>query len=191
MYKTALISVSNKENIVDLAKIFHQNGITILSTGGTAKLLKKHNIPITPISSYTGYPEIMGGRVKTLHPKIFGGILARRDIASDMEDLLKIEATTIDIVVVNLYPFEEMSHANLAEEELLEYIDIGGVSLIRAAAKNYKDVILLTEPEDYTMVAEFIQKKQEIPLDIRKMLALKGFYKTYKYDEYIYNTLHP
>ena len=187
--KTALISVWDKVGIVSLAHTLIENGYRILSTGGTAKHLSEHNIPLTKIAEYTGFPEIMGGRVKTLHPKIFGGILARRDNKEDIKDLERIDAHTIDMVVVNLYPFSEMSKKKLPLSELLEYIDIGGVSLIRAAAKNYKDVTVLVDPQDYGKVEKYIRENKEIPTTLRKELALKAFYTTYHYDKVIYETL--
>ncbi|NOZ92549.1 IMP cyclohydrolase [bacterium 3DAC] len=189
MYHTALLSVSNKSGIVPFAKVLHTHGIKIISTGGTAELLCQNNIPVLPISSYTGFPEIMGGRVKTLHPKVFGGILARRHLPGDMKDLEAIGGQPIDIVVVNLYPFEKMSEEKIPEDRLLEYIDIGGVSLIRAAAKNYQDVIVLIDPSDYEVIVKYIQQNKEIPIEIRKQLALKAFRRTYMYDKAIYETL--
>ncbi len=187
--KTALISVWDKVGIVSLAHTLIENGYRILSTGGTAKHLIEHNIPVRKIAEYTGFPEIMGGRVKTLHPTIFGGILARRDNKEDIKDLERIDAHTIDMVVVNLYPFSEMSKKKLPLSELLEYIDIGGVSLIRAAAKNYKDVTVLVDPKDYGKIEKYIRENKEIPITLRKELALKAFYTTYQYDKVIYETL--
>ncbi len=189
MYHMALLSVSDKTGIVSLAKVLHEHGIKILSTGGTANLLCQHDIPVLPISTYTGFPEIMGGRVKTLHPKVFGGILARRHLSGDMKDLEAIGGKPIDIVAVNLYPFEKMAEKGLTEDQILEYIDIGGVSLIRAAAKNYKDVVVLIEPTDYEIVMDYISQNKKIPLKIRKELALKAFKRTYLYDKVIYETL--
>ena len=187
--KTALISVWDKVGIVSLAQTLIENGYRILSTGGTAKHLSEHNIPAIKIAHYTEFPEIMGGRVKTLHPKIFGGILARRDHTEDIKHLERIGGYAIDMVVVNLYPFPDMSKENLPINELLEYIDIGGVSLIRAAAKNYKNVTILVDPKDYVKVEKYIREKKEIPTHLRKKLAVKAFYTTYKYDKVIYEIL--
>ena len=187
--KTALISVWDKGDIVSLAQTLIENGYRILSTGGTAKHLSEHNIPVIKISDYTGFSEIMGGRVKTLHPKIFGGILARRENKEDMNDLERIDVYTIDMVVVNLYPFAKMSEKNLPLSKLLEYIDIGGISLIRAAAKNYKDVIVVVDPADYETVSKCVRENIKVPISFRKELAIKAFYTTYQYDKVIYETL--
>src|SRR3989338_8973580 len=147
--KTALISVSNKEGIVEFAKGLHNLGIKILSTSGTAKLLKENKVPVTQISDYTKSAEMVDGRVKTLHPKIFAGILAVRKNKKHMEELKKNNIDPIDIVVVNLYPFEETVAKKASFEEIIENIDIGGPSLVRAAAKNFEDVLIIVDPADY------------------------------------------
>ena len=148
--KKALISVWNKDNIIDLCKFLIKNNFEIISTGGTKKKLEENNIKVTSISKITKFNEIMNGRVKTLHPKIFGGILADKKNDSHIDDLKSIDASVIDLVVVNLYPFEEMSKSNeLPFEKLIEYIDVGGPSMLRAAAKNFESVITLCRPDMY------------------------------------------
>ena len=148
--KRALISVWDKNNVVELAKFLVNQKFEIISTGGTKKILLDNNIKVTSISEITNFNEIMDGRVKTLHPKIFGGLLADRSNSKHLKDLTSINASTIDLVVVNLYPFEEMaSKRNMSLNKLIEYIDVGGPSMLRAAAKNYKSVITLSNPDMY------------------------------------------
>ena len=189
MYHSALISVYDKCCITDVVKHLANQNIKIISTGGTAALLRKKGYHVIEVSSITNFSEIMSGRVKTLHPKIFGGILARRNIHSDLKELNNIGAIPIDIVIVNLYPFKEMSKKNLDEQQLLEFIDIGGVSLIRAAAKNYKDVIVITDKEDYPLILKCVNQKKQFPPEIRKKLAIKAFKTTALYDKTIYQIL--
>ena len=133
--KNALISVFYKDGLEPIVKKLHENGVTLFSTGGTQKFIEDLNIPVTPVEDLTSYPSILGGRVKTLHPKIFGGILSRRDLESDQKEVAEFEIPDIDLVVVDLYPFEETVAAGGTEQEIIEKIDIGGISLIRAAAK--------------------------------------------------------
>ncbi|HET6514197.1 MAG TPA: bifunctional phosphoribosylaminoimidazolecarboxamide formyltransferase/IMP cyclohydrolase, partial [Thermodesulfovibrionales bacterium] len=148
MIKRVLISVSNKRGVVDFAQALSARGIEILSTGGTAKTLREAGIPVTEVSDYTGFPEMLDGRLKTLHPKIHGGLLSRRSNPRDMEDIKKFGIGTIDMVVVNLYPFEEtISKPNVTFEEAIENIDIGGPTMLRAAAKNFGDVAVVVDPE--------------------------------------------
>ena len=182
----ALISVYDKTSIVEFAKKISGKGIEILSTGGTAKVLKEAGIKIIDVSDYTGFPEIMGGRVKTLHPKIHGGLLAMRDKPRHMEDAKKNDILMIDLVVANLYPFEEtVKKEDVTEEDAVENIDIGGPSMIRSAAKNFKIVTVVTDPTDYEAVADEIVKNGEAPPEMRKKLARKAFTMTYRYDEKI------
>ncbi|MCS7203222.1 MAG: bifunctional phosphoribosylaminoimidazolecarboxamide formyltransferase/IMP cyclohydrolase [Thermodesulfovibrio sp.] len=182
MFKTALLSVSDKRGIVQFAKELSELNIEIISTGGTAKLLKDFGIRVVEVSEYTGFPEIMGGRVKTLHPLIHGGILARRDNPEDLETMEKFSIKPIDIVTVNLYPFEEtIKETNITLDEAIENIDIGGPTLLRAAAKNYKYVLVLVDPDDYQSVIEDI-KKGEISEEKRLQLAKKVFEHLSKYD---------
>ena len=154
MKKLALISVSDKSNVTELAAELTKNGYQIIATGNTAKVLSESKITVTEISSLTGFPEVFDGRVKTLHPKVFGGILFRRDNNSDLKEALDNSIEAIDIVVVNLYPFvKTASNPNSTLEDIIENIDIGGPSLIRAAAKNYKHVSILTNPEQYDFIS--------------------------------------
>src|SRR3989338_2574809 len=182
--KTALISVSNKEGIAEFAKELQKLGIRILSTGGTAKLLKKNKIQVTPISDYTKSEEMMGGRVKTLHPKIYGGILASRGNKSHMNEMKKYKIAPIDIVVVNLYPFEETVAKKASFDKIIENIDIGGPSLVRAAAKNFEDVLIIVDPADYHHVLGSLKNKK-INSELKQNLALKAFEHTARYDTII------
>jgi phosphoribosylaminoimidazolecarboxamide formyltransferase / IMP cyclohydrolase len=183
--KTALISVYYKTGIEELARCLVSQGAEILSTGGTLGFLREKGIPVTSISDYTGQAEILGGRVKTLHPMIFGGILARRSNPEDMATLKESGIKPIDLVVVNLYPFEEtIAKAGVTLEEAVEQIDIGGVSLIRAAAKNHADVYVCACPEDYQVVQDAIERAPgpEEALALRRQLAAKAFATTSAYD---------
>lgn len=151
--KQALISVSDKTGIIELAQGLNQLGIPILSTGGTAKLLQDKGIPVTEVSDYTGFPEMLDGRVKTLHPKIHAGILARRDLPEHVQAMEQSSIPTIDLVVVNLYPFSQtVAKPDCSLEDAIENIDIGGPTLIRAAAKNYQHVSVVTDAEDYSLI---------------------------------------
>ena len=145
----ALISVYDKNLILDIANELVSLGVEILSTGGTQQYLGSHNIPVTAVEDITGYPSIFGGRVKTLHPKVMGGILYRREEASDVAERERYDIPGIDLVIVDLYPFEEYVAKDASEEDIIEKIDIGGISLIRAAAKNYNDVIIVAGKESY------------------------------------------
>lgn len=184
--KRALISVSDKTGIVDFAKRLQKLGFEILSTGGTAKSLRDAKIKVTDVSDYTGFPEIMDGRVKTLHPKIHGGLLARRSDKKHMSEAEKNGISMIDMVVVNLYPFEKtIAKEGVGEKDAIEQIDIGGPSMVRSAAKNFEFVTIVTDPADYDSVADEIEKNGEVDLETRKNLALKAFEKTSRYDEMI------
>lgn len=181
----ALISVYDKTGIEALAKELVGLGYVIISTGGTAGYLQDNGIGVVDVSEITGFPEIMDGRVKTLHPKVHGGILARRDNEGDMETLKQLSIKPIDMVVVNLYPFREtVSKKNVTLEKAIENIDIGGPSMIRAAAKNFKDVIVLTDPADYGWVVEDL-KNGVISDEKRMQLARKAFSLTSYYDSVI------
>lgn len=185
-YKYALISVFDKEGIIDFARELSEFGINILSTGGTAKILKKSGINITEISEITGFPEMLDGRVKTLHPIIHAGILANRDRKTHMDKLKKYQINPIDIVVCNLYPFEKtIQKTNVSIEEVIENIDIGGPALIRASAKNYKHVIILTKPEQYDKILKEITTKKEVSITLREELAINAFSHTAQYDSII------
>lgn len=182
--KRALISVSDKTGIVEFAQKLAAKDIEILSTGGTAKTLKEAGLKVVDVSDFTGFPEMMGGRVKTLHPKIHGGILAMRDVHK--EEAEKNGIKMIDLVVTNLYPFEKtIAKEDVTEQEAIENIDIGGPSMVRSAAKNFKFVTIVTDIADYDMVASSIVKDGDTTLEMRKKLARKAFTLTYKYDEAI------
>lgn len=188
LMKRALLSVWNKDGIIDLAKALSGAGIEILSSGGTAKTLEKEGIPVIEVSDYTGHPEMMDGRVKTLHPRIHGGLLGRRGI--DDAVMAEHQINPIDLLVVNLYPFEEMMNQALPLEELIEFIDIGGPAMIRAAAKNYKDVVVVTDPADYPELIASVRAGKEIGYDQRLSLAGKVFARMAAYDGAISNYLH-
>ena len=182
--KTALISVSNKVGIVEFARSLSKLGMRILSTGGTANLLKKNHIPIDFISEYTGSNEMLDGRVKSLHPKIFAGILALRNNKRHMDELKKNNIHPIDMVVVNLYPFEETIGKNSSYAEAIENIDIGGPSLVRAAAKNSEFVMIIVDPADYDPVLKEL-KSRRASEGLKQNLALKAFEHTARYDTII------
>jgi phosphoribosylaminoimidazolecarboxamide formyltransferase/IMP cyclohydrolase len=189
MRPKALLSVSDKTNIAELARGLVELGWEIVSTGGTAKFLSERKIPVTPIESVTGFPEILSGRVKTLHPKIFGGILALRDDPKHQSELAAQAIPKIDLVCVNFYPFVEAARKpNLTEAQLIEEIDIGGPSLVRAAAKNFQHVIVLTDPSDYETVLDELRRGNVSEMTKRR-LALKAFAKVAELDIAIYQTL--
>lgn len=184
--KRALISVSNKEGISDFAKELSKLNIEILSTGGTASILNKAGIKTIEVSDVTGFPEILDGRVKTLHPIIHAGILAKRDEKKHMDTLKKHDIAPIDILVCNLYPFEEaIKKPNVSIDDAIENIDIGGPSLIRAAAKNYRDVIVVTNPKQYDEIIEILKSKKEIGIEYKEKLAVEAFSHTAQYDSMI------
>ncbi len=189
MIKRALISVYDKEGVLDLARFLENKGIDIISTGGTFKYLKDNGVKVKDVSSVTNFPEMLEGRVKTLHPNIHAGILAKRDKEDHMAVLSDMNIDTIDMVVVNLYPFFEKYKEDLSFEDKVEFIDIGGPTMIRAAAKNFKDVIVLTDKRDYAPVINEIEKKGDIDLKKRKLLAGKVFNLMSAYDGAISNFL--
>ncbi len=189
MKPRALLSVSDKTNLDELARGLVALGWEIVSTGGTAKFLQERKIPVTPIESVTGFPEILSGRVKTLHPKIFGGILALRNDPTHQSELVAQAIQKIDLVCVNFYPFlEAAKKPNLSEAQLIEEIDIGGPSLVRAAAKNFQHVIVLTDPSDYFSILEELRRGGVSEITKRR-LALKAFAKVAELDIAIYQTL--
>jgi phosphoribosylaminoimidazolecarboxamide formyltransferase / IMP cyclohydrolase len=184
--KRALISVWDKTGIIEFAERLAQKGIIILSTGGTAKQLLGNKIPVTSVDSFTGFPEIMDGRVKTLHPKIHGGILAVRDNAKHLSQMKQNNIEPIDLVVVNLYPFKEtIAKPNVTMEEAIENIDIGGPAMIRSAAKNHGFVTVVVDPSDYPLVLAQIDEKGAVEPETRNFLALKAFRHTADYDSII------
>ncbi|OGQ57747.1 MAG: bifunctional phosphoribosylaminoimidazolecarboxamide formyltransferase/IMP cyclohydrolase [Deltaproteobacteria bacterium RIFCSPLOWO2_02_FULL_50_16] len=189
--KRAIISLSDKNGIIPFARFLHENKVEILSTGGTASLLKKAGIPVTEVSDYTGSPEIMDGRLKTLHPKIHGGLLAVRHNAKHMEQISKNNIKPIDMVVVNLYPFEQtIQKEDCSLEEAIENIDIGGPTMLRAAAKNHQDVAVVVDPDDYLLVMDEMKKNHgDISPQTTFRLAQKVFALTSRYDGVICNYL--
>jgi phosphoribosylaminoimidazolecarboxamide formyltransferase/IMP cyclohydrolase len=184
----AILSVHDKTGLLDFAQGLADLGWTLLASGGTAKLLRENKIEVTEVADYTKSPEILGGRVKTLHPAIHGGLLAR-PTESDHKELLDLNWDYIDLVAVNLYPFEAtIAKPNVSYEDVIENIDIGGVTLIRAAAKNHERVTLVCDPSDYNSVLEEL-REGGIPAKTRERLAIKGFASTAHYDTTIYNHL--
>ncbi len=190
--KRALISVSDKKGIIDFAKILIKYNVEILSTGGTAKLFAENNIPVIEVSDYTGFPEMLDGRVKTLHPKIHGGILGKRDDEKHLQTMIKSNIPLIDLVVVNLYPFEAtISKENCPLSEAIENIDIGGPAMIRSSAKNYNGVAVVTDSSDYKMIEDALKKNDgALNLECRFILAKKAFEHTAKYDLAVSNYLN-
>jgi phosphoribosylaminoimidazolecarboxamide formyltransferase/IMP cyclohydrolase len=185
-HRYALISVYDKEGVVDFSKGLSDLGIHIFSTGGTAAVLQKAAIPFTEVSEVTGFPEMLDGRVKTLHPVIHAGILARRDDKEHLSTLKKHHIHTIDVVVCNLYPFEKtIQKENVRIEEIIENIDIGGPTLIRAAAKNYKDVVVVTDPKQYPEILSALKLKKGLSLNQRETLAIQAYAHTAQYDTLI------
>jgi phosphoribosylaminoimidazolecarboxamide formyltransferase / IMP cyclohydrolase len=185
--KRAVISVSNKTGIEEFAKALRLMDVQILSTGGTAKTLRNAGISVKDVSEYTGFPEMLEGRVKTLHPKIHGGLLCRRDNPEDMEEIKKHGIDTIDMVVVNLYPFEEtVSKPGVALAEAVENIDIGGPTMLRSASKNFQDVAVIVDPSDYKKIIREMKKlKGGLSYKTRLGLAKKVFRRTSQYDKAI------
>jgi phosphoribosylaminoimidazolecarboxamide formyltransferase / IMP cyclohydrolase len=182
--KRAIISVSNKSGVVEFAKELNKTGVEILSTGGTAKTLREAGIPVKEVSEHTGSPEMLDGRVKTLHPRIHGGLLARRDNPKDMEELRKYGIETIDMVVVNLYPFEEtISKPGVTFTEAIENIDIGGPAMLRSASKNFQGVAVIVDPSDYGKIMEEMKGSNgDLTYKTRLELAKKVFGHTSRYD---------
>ena len=185
---SALISVFHKDGLEPIVRKFKELGITIYSTGGTEKFISDLGIDVVPVEEVTSYPSILGGRVKTLHPKVFGGILNRQDNDSDVALLEEFEIPQLDIVIVDLYPFEKTVAGGASEQDIIEKIDIGGISLIRAAAKNYKDVLCVSSMEDYGEVLELISNGNgNTTLEDRKRFAAKSFNVSSHYDTAIFN----
>lgn len=181
-----MLSVSDKTNITELAKFLHELGVEIISTGGTMKAIKEAGIPVTYVSEVTGFPEIMDGRVKTLNPKIHGGILAIRSNPEHVSQMKEHGIKGIDLVVVNLYPFKEtISKPGVTETEAIENIDIGGPAMVRAAAKNFRDVVIITNPARYTSLMAMLREHGDIDLMTRKNLAKEAFRHTSEYDAMI------
>jgi len=186
--KTALISVYYKENLENIIKKLDELDVKIISTGGTKQFIEDHGVKVTSVEELTTYPSILGGRVKTLHPKVFGGILARRHEAMDIEQLSEFEIPEIDLVIVDLYPFEETVKSGAGEQAVIEKIDIGGISLIRAAAKNFRDVLTVSSRDQYGDLLDLLkEKKGSSELADRKAFAAKAFGISSHYDTMIFN----
>ncbi|MDE2428050.1 MAG: bifunctional phosphoribosylaminoimidazolecarboxamide formyltransferase/IMP cyclohydrolase, partial [Burkholderiales bacterium] len=191
MIKQALISVSDKTGVLDFARELSALGVKLLSTGGTAKLLAENGLPVTEVADYTGFPEMLDGRVKTLHPKVHGGILARRDFPEHVAALEQHGIPTIDMVVVNLYPFQQtVAKTECSLEDAIENIDIGGPTMLRSSAKNHKDVVVIVDPLDYGKVlSEMKANQNSVSYDTKFSLAKKVFAHTAQYDGAITNYL--
>lgn len=186
--KTALISVYHKDGLDDIIHQLKKYNTRIFSTGGTLKFIEDCGAKVEPVESLTGYPSILGGRVKTLHPKIFGGLLARRNNENDLFQLQEYEIPEIDLVIVDLYPFEETVASGATEQEIIEKIDIGGVSLIRAAAKNYRDVAIISSRSQYKSLLDILEINDgKVSLEERRDFALQAFNVTSHYDSAIFN----
>ncbi len=186
--KSALISVFHKDGLEPIVKKFHELGITMYSTGGTESFIRSLGLEVIPVEEVTSYPSILGGRVKTLHPKVFGGILNRQDNEGDVAQLEEFDIPQLDIVIVDLYPFEKTVASGASEQEIIEKIDIGGISLIRAAAKNYKDVLCVSSMEDYEEFLNLISESNgATTLAQRKTFAAKAFNVSSHYDTAIFN----
>ncbi|MGI4728589.1 MAG: bifunctional phosphoribosylaminoimidazolecarboxamide formyltransferase/IMP cyclohydrolase [Janthinobacterium lividum] len=186
--KNALISVYYKDNLEPIIHELNRLGVNIYSTGGTETFIKNLGVEVIPVEDLTSYPSILGGRVKTLHPKIFGGILNRRDHEGDRQQISEYEIPEIDLVIVDLYPFEETVKSGASEEDTIEKIDIGGISLIRAAAKNFQDVLILASKNDYSELENILKTQNgETILDQRKAFARKAFHISSHYDSAIFN----
>lgn len=185
--KTALISVFNKDGLAPIVKKLNDLGVDIFSTGGTQSFIEQQGISVIPVETLTSYPSILGGRVKTLHPKIFGGILSRRDNETDKTELAEFEIPEIDLVIVDLYPFEDTVKSGASEQDIIEKIDIGGISLIRAAAKNFKDTTVISSKNQYdTLLNILTENNGAISLNDRKNFAKESFAESSHYDTEIY-----
>jgi phosphoribosylaminoimidazolecarboxamide formyltransferase/IMP cyclohydrolase len=186
--KSALLSVYHKDGLHDILKLLNKQGVTLYSTGGTADFIEQEGYDVIRVENITSYPSIFGGRVKTLHPSVMGGILYRRNNAQDLEEAAKYKIPNIDLVVVDLYPFEETLASGASEEDIIEKIDIGGISLIRAAAKNFKDVIIIPSKNQYSILQDILEKEQaSTSLLKRKSLASMAFQVSSHYDTHIFN----
>lgn len=186
--QSALISVFYKDKLEPILKILKDNGVSIYSTGGTQKFIQEQGVEVTTVESLTGYPSILGGRVKTLHPKVFGGILSRRDNPSDQKEVQEYEIPDLDLIIVDLYPFEETVSSGADEQSIIEKIDIGGISLIRAAAKNFKDVAIVASKNQYQELTSILEDKGcSTDLEDRKYLAAQAFNVSSHYDSAIFN----
>ena len=186
--KTALISVFHKDGLEELLAKLHEEGVKFLSTGGTQKFIESLGYECQTVESVTTYPSILGGRVKTLHPKVFGGILARRENEGDVAQMAEYEIPSIDLVIVDLYPFEQTVASGAAEADIIEKIDIGGISLIRAGAKNFKDVVIVPSKAEYSVLLDVLKRNgAQTEIEDRKMFAERAFGVSSHYDTAIHN----
>ncbi len=185
--KTALVSVFHKDGLDELLAKLNEEGVKFLSTGGTQKFIESLGYECQKVEDVTTYPSILGGRVKTLHPKIFGGILARRDNEGDQKQMEEYEIPAIDLVIVDLYPFEQTVASGASDAGIIEKIDIGGISLIRAGAKNFKDVVIVPSKAEYSVLLDILKKKgAETDIEDRKMFAERAFSVSSRYDTAIH-----
>ena len=185
--KTALVSVFHKDGLDELLAKLNEEGVKFLSTGGTQKFIESLGYECEKVEDVTTYPSILGGRVKTLHPKIFGGILARRDNEGDQEQMKEYEIPSIDLVIVDLYPFEQTVASGASDADIIEKIDIGGISLIRAGAKKFKDVVIVPSKAEYSVLLDILKKKgAETDIEDRKMFAERAFGVSSHYDTAIH-----
>ena len=187
--KTALVSVFHKDGLDELLKTLHEQGVAFLSTGGTQQFIESLGYPCQKVEDVTTYPSILGGRVKTLHPKIFGGILGRRELESDREQMAQYEIPAIDLVIVDLYPFEQTVASGASAADIIEKIDIGGISLIRAGAKNFNDVVIVPSKAEYGLLLEMLQKHgaAQTSLEERRLFATRACGVSSHYDTAIHN----
>ena len=185
--KTALVSVFHKDGLEDLLEALNKEGVKFLSTGGTQQFIEGLGYECQKVEEVTTYPSILGGRVKTLHPKVFGGILGRRDNEGDREQMAKYEIPEIDLVIVDLYPFEQTVASGASEADIIEKIDIGGISLIRAGAKNFQDVVIVPSKAEYAMLLDILKAQgAETTLEQRRQFATKAFGVSSHYDTAIH-----
>jgi MGS-like domain protein len=186
--KTALISVFHKDGLEDLLKKLDEEGVKFLSTGGTQEFIESLGYECQKVEDVTSYPSILGGRVKTLHPKVFGGILSRRDNESDQAQMKEYEIPFIDLVIVDLYPFEQTVASGASAEDIIEKIDIGGISLIRAGAKNFKDVVIVPSKAEYPVLLQILNTNgAQTDIEDRKMFAERAFGVSSHYDTAIHS----
>lgn len=186
--KTALVSVFHKDGLDELLAELHAQGVQFLSTGGTQSFIESLGYPCQKVEDVTTYPSILGGRVKTLHPKVFGGILGRRSLESDRDQMAKYEIPEIDLVIVDLYPFEQTVASGADDAAIIEKIDIGGISLIRAGAKNFNDVVIVPSKAEYAALLDIVKKQgAATTLEQRKWFATQAFGVSSHYDTAIHN----
>ena len=186
--KTALVSVFHKDGLDELLKKLHEEGVSFLSTGGTQSFIESLGYPCQKVEDLTTYPSILGGRVKTLHPKVFGGILGRRELEDDRAQMQQYEIPEIDLVIVDLYPFEQTVASGASDSDIIEKIDIGGISLIRAGAKNFNDVVIVPSKAEYGILLDIVNARgAQTELEERKEFAARAFGVSSHYDTAIHN----